>query len=150
VSHGFVDEMLEKAGSGELRSPVSNTFGMNLVVIGGGEATYEVPARTELGNPLGVIEGGVVTALADPAMAAATTSVLEDQEVGNSCLGEQLQLGVYVRGARRQGASEEEIREVLRQVAAYTGFPIAWNALATTSCALEGLDEPSSGEGSDR
>jgi alkylhydroperoxidase/carboxymuconolactone decarboxylase family protein YurZ len=48
-----------------------------------------------------------------------------------ACLDQQLQLGVYVRSAHRQGASEEEIREVLRQVAVYAGFPAAWNALAT-------------------
>ena len=58
------------------------------------------------------------------------------------CLGQQLQLGVYVRAARRQGASEEEIREVLRQVAVYAGFPNAWNALATAKRALEDLTEP--------
>jgi 4-carboxymuconolactone decarboxylase len=55
-----------------------------------------------------------------------------------ACLDQQLQLGVYVRSARRQGASEEEIREVLRQVAVYAGFPSAWNALATMKSALEG------------
>jgi 4-carboxymuconolactone decarboxylase len=55
--------------------------------------------------------------------------------------GQQLQLGVYVRAARRQGAGEEEIREVLRQVAVYAGFPNAWNALATMKAALEGFDE---------
>jgi len=53
-----------------------------------------------------------------------------------ACLGQQLQLGVYVRTARRQGATEEEIREVLRQVAVYAGFPSAWNALATMNAAL--------------
>jgi 4-carboxymuconolactone decarboxylase len=52
-------------------------------------------------------------------------------------LGQQLQLGVYVQAARRQGASEQEIREVLRQVAVYAGFPNAWNALATMKAALE-------------
>jgi 4-carboxymuconolactone decarboxylase len=52
-------------------------------------------------------------------------------------LDQQLQLGVYVRAARRQGAAEEEIREVLRQVAVYAGFPNAWNALATMKAALE-------------
>ena len=56
-------------------------------------------------------------------------------------LGQQLQLGVYVRAARRQGASEEEIHEVLRQVAVYAGFPSAWNALATMKAALTGRDE---------
>ena len=53
-----------------------------------------------------------------------------------ACLDQQLQLGVYVRSARRQGASEEEIREVLRQVAVYAGFPSSWNALATMKAAL--------------
>ncbi len=59
-----------------------------------------------------------------------------------AALGEQLQLGVYVQAARRQGATEEEIREVLRQVAVYAGFPSAWNALATMTTSLEGFDEP--------
>jgi len=66
------------------------------------------------------------------------------------CLGEQLQLGVYVRVARRQGASEEEIREVLRQVAVYAGFPNAWNALATMAQALQDREQPGNGEGSGR
>jgi 4-carboxymuconolactone decarboxylase len=61
-------------------------------------------------------------------------------------LGQQLQLGVYVRAARRQGATEEEIREVLRQVAVYAGFPSAWNALATMKQALEGSSD-SDGKG---
>jgi 4-carboxymuconolactone decarboxylase len=63
-------------------------------------------------------------------------------------LDQQLQLGVYVRAARRQGASEEEIREVLRQVAVYAGFPSAWNALATMTKALEGYSEGGADEGS--
>ena len=62
-------------------------------------------------------------------------------------LDQQLQLGVYVRAARRQGASEEEIREVLRQVAVYAGFPSAWNALATMKRALEGFEDGDAGAG---
>jgi 4-carboxymuconolactone decarboxylase len=58
-----------------------------------------------------------------------------------AALDQQLQLGVYVRAARRQGASEEEIREVLRQVAVYAGFPSAWNALATMKASLQGFEE---------
>jgi 4-carboxymuconolactone decarboxylase len=61
-----------------------------------------------------------------------------------ACLGQHLQLAIYVRSARRQSASEEEIREVLRQVAVYAGFPSAWNALATTKRALEDFDEAES------
>jgi alkylhydroperoxidase/carboxymuconolactone decarboxylase family protein YurZ len=49
--------------------------------------------------------------------------------------------GVYVQASRRQGASEQEIREVLRQVAVYAGFPHAWNALSTMKAALERFDE---------
>jgi 4-carboxymuconolactone decarboxylase len=56
-------------------------------------------------------------------------------------LDQQLQLGVYVQAARRQGASEEEIREVLRQVAVYAGFPSAWNGLKTMKVALERLED---------
>jgi 4-carboxymuconolactone decarboxylase len=63
-------------------------------------------------------------------------------------LDQQLQLGVYVQAARRQGASEEEIREVLRQVAVYAGFPSAWNALATMKAALERFDEAERERGS--
>jgi 4-carboxymuconolactone decarboxylase len=58
-----------------------------------------------------------------------------------AALGQQLQLGVYVQAARRQGASEEEVREVLRQVAVYAGFPSAWNALATMNASLERFEE---------
>lgn len=86
MSHSFVDEMLEKTRAGELRSPVSSTLGMNLVEFERGEATYEMAAAAELGNPLGVIQGGVVTALADAAMAAATTSVLDDEEIQGSAI----------------------------------------------------------------
>ena len=65
MSHEFVDQMLEKSRAGELRSPVSETLEMQLVEFGRGEAVYEMEAREQLGNPLGVIQGGVATALAD-------------------------------------------------------------------------------------
>jgi alkylhydroperoxidase/carboxymuconolactone decarboxylase family protein YurZ len=65
-----------------------------------------------------------------------------------AALDQQLQLGVYVRAARRQGASEEEVREVLRQVAVYAGFPNAWNGLATMRSALADYSEDESGAGS--
>jgi 4-carboxymuconolactone decarboxylase len=58
-----------------------------------------------------------------------------------AALDQQLQLGVYVQAALRQGAIEEEFREVLRQVAVYAGFPSSWNALATMKAALERFDD---------
>ncbi|HEX4626737.1 MAG TPA: PaaI family thioesterase [Solirubrobacteraceae bacterium] len=81
MSHEFVDRMMESNRSGDLRSPVSETLQMHLVEFARGEAVYEMSARPELGNPLGVIQGGVATALADAAMAAATTTILSDEEI---------------------------------------------------------------------
>src|SRR3954452_3937107 len=81
MSHDFVDRMMEQSRAGELRSPVSETLQMQLAEFGRGEAVYEMPARPELGNPLGVIQGGVATALADAAMAAAATTILTDEEI---------------------------------------------------------------------
>jgi len=81
MGHAFVDQMMERNRAGELRSPVSETLDMHLVEFGRGEAVYEMSARAELGNPLGVIQGGVATALADAAMAAATTTTLSDEEI---------------------------------------------------------------------
>lgn len=52
-------------------------------------------------------------------------------------LDQQLQLSVYIRAALRLGAQEDEIREVLRQVAVYAGFPVAWNGLATAANIFE-------------
>jgi uncharacterized protein (TIGR00369 family) len=86
MSHKFVDQMMEATRAGELRSPVSETLDMHLVEFSRGEAVYETAARPELGNPLGVIQGGVATALADAAMAAATTSILDDEEIQKSAI----------------------------------------------------------------
>jgi uncharacterized protein (TIGR00369 family) len=122
MGHGFVDELLEKTRSGELRSPVSSTFGMNLVAFSRGEATYEMAARAELGNPLGVIQGGVVTALADAAMAAATTSVLEDEEIEKSAI---TTVDIFARFIRPvQAKKVETLRAEARVVRA--GGRLVW------------------------
>ncbi|GAC1317379.1 MAG: hypothetical protein NVSMB25_04940 [Thermoleophilaceae bacterium] len=86
MSHAFVDQMMDRSRAGELRSPVSETLDMRLVEFSRGEAVYEMAAREELGNPLGVIQGGVATALADAAMAAATTTILTDDEIQKSAI----------------------------------------------------------------
>jgi uncharacterized protein (TIGR00369 family) len=122
MSHGFVDELLEQTRSGELRSPVSSTLGMNLVAFSRGEATYEMAARAELGNPLGVIQGGVVTALADAAMAAATTSVLEDEEIEKSAI---TTVDIFARFIRPVQANKvETLRAEARVVRA--GGRLVW------------------------
>jgi uncharacterized protein (TIGR00369 family) len=86
MAYEFVDRLMEQTRAGELRSPVSQTLDMHLVEFARGEAVYEMPAREELANPLGVIQGGVATALADAAMAAATTTILADDEIQKSAI----------------------------------------------------------------
>src|SRR5437764_8394232 len=100
MSHEFVDQMLEKSRAGELRSPVSETLEMQLVEFGRGEAVYEMPARADLGNPLGVIQGGVATALADAAMAAATTTILSDEEIQREAI---TTIDIFARFIRQIG-----------------------------------------------
>jgi uncharacterized protein (TIGR00369 family) len=122
MGHGLVDQLLERTKTGELRSPVSSTFGMNLVAFGRGEAAYEMPARAELGNPLGVIQGGVVTALADAAMAAATTSVLEDEEIKKSSI---TTIDIFARFIRPVNANKiDTLRADARVV--WAGGRLVW------------------------
>src|ERR1700754_1708370 len=116
MSHDVVDQMLEKSRAGELRSPVSETLGMELVEFGRGEAVYEMAAREELGNPLGVIQGGVATALADAAMAAATTTILDDDEIQKSAI---TTIDIFARFIRPVNAKKiERLRAEARGVRA--------------------------------
>lgn len=54
---------------------------MTLVAHSRGHVTYEMPVRREISNPLGVVQGGIVGALADAAMAAASNTMLDDETV---------------------------------------------------------------------
>lgn len=101
----LVDRMMEMNRTGELRSPVSQTLDMRLVEFARGEAVYEMPAREGLGNPLGVIQGGVATALADAAMAAATTTILTDEEVRGSAI---TTIDIFARFIRPVNAKKVE------------------------------------------
>jgi uncharacterized protein (TIGR00369 family) len=106
MSYEFVDRMLEQSKAGELRSPVSETLAMHLVEFDRGEATYEMAAREELGNPLGVIQGGVATALADAAMAAATTTILTDEEIKKTAI---TTIDIFARFIRPVNAKKVEL-----------------------------------------
>ena len=122
MSHEFVDRMMEQSRAGELRSPVSETLDMQLVQFGRGEAVYEMPARPELGNPLGVIQGGVATALADAAMAAATTTILTDEEIQKSAI---TTIDIFARFIRPVNANKiERLRAEARVIRA--GGRLVW------------------------
>jgi uncharacterized protein (TIGR00369 family) len=122
TSHAFVDQMMERNRAGELRSPVSETLDMHLVEFARGEAVYEMPARAELGNPLGVIQGGVATALADAAMAAATTTILSDEEIQREAI---TTIDIFARFIRPVNvATVERLRAEARVVRA--GGRLVW------------------------
>lgn len=122
MSHAFVDEMLDKSKAGELRSPVSETLGMHLVEFARGEAAYEMDAAAELANPLGVIQGGVATALADAAMAAATTTILDDDEIQKSAI---TTIDIFARFIRPVNAKQvQRLRAEARVVRA--GGRLVW------------------------
>src|SRR5437763_1021524 len=122
MSHDFVDRMMDQNKAGELRSPVSETLGMHLVEFDRGEAIYEMEARAELGNPLGVIQGGVATALADAAMAAATTTILDDEEIQKSAA---TTIDIFARFIRPVNAKKvERLRAEARVIRA--GGRLVW------------------------
>ena len=52
--------------------------------------------------------------------------------------GQFEELAMHIRGARRNGLSEEEIAEVLLQCAVYCGVPAANRAFAVAQRVLEG------------
>src|SRR4051794_1801210 len=118
----FVDSMMEKNQSGELRSAVSQHLGMNLVEFRRGEAVYEMPIREELSNPLGVIQGGVATALADAAMAAATTTILDDEEIQKEAITTVDIFGRFIRAVNLK--SGKTLRAEARVVRA--GGRLVW------------------------
>jgi uncharacterized protein (TIGR00369 family) len=86
MSYTMVDSLLEQLKAGELRDPISSLMNMRLVDYGRGEAVFELPLRPELGNGLGVVQGGVASVVADVAMAMAMTSTQDDEQFPTSAL----------------------------------------------------------------
>lgn len=86
MSHTFVDKMMDALQSGEMTSPVEKLVGMRLVEHGRGEATYELEVRPEHANPMGMVQGGIASIMADAAMAMATTTTLTNDEMRTSAI----------------------------------------------------------------
>jgi uncharacterized protein (TIGR00369 family) len=86
MSHTFVDGMMDSLKSGEIVSPVEKLVGMRLVEHGRGEAVYELQVRPEHANPMGMVQGGIASIMADAAMAMATTTTLTNDEMRASAI----------------------------------------------------------------
>lgn len=81
MTFSLVDELLSRQMTGEVRSPAAAHLGLRLVRFARGVAVYEMPVRRSACDPLGRVENGVLTALAEAAMrAAALTSVADGGE----------------------------------------------------------------------
>ncbi len=81
MSHSFVDKLMEGLKSGEITSPVEQLIGMKIVEFDRGRVVYELPVRPEHANPMGMVQGGIASILADAAMAMATTTLLTNDEM---------------------------------------------------------------------
>ena len=57
-----------------------------------------------------------------------------------TALGRAKELGSHIRGAVNNGATEEEIREVLLHATVYCGFPLAIDAYNAAAAELERLE----------
>ncbi|AAK42990.1 gamma carboxymuconolactone decarboxylase [Saccharolobus solfataricus] len=62
-----------------------------------------------------------------------------------SCLNRQNELKLHVKGAIRNGCTEEEIKEVLLQVGAYCGLPAAMDSFRIAQEAIKELKEEEKG-----
>lgn len=78
MTFSLVDELLHRHMTGEVRSPAAETLGLNLVSWARGVAVYEMPLRQSVCDPLGRVENGVLTALAEAAMTAAARTIVAD------------------------------------------------------------------------
>ena len=73
-----VDDLLSRQMTGEVRSPAAEHLGLRLERWARGVAVYEMPLRSCACSPYGRVENGVLTALAETAMTAAATTIVDD------------------------------------------------------------------------
>lgn len=71
---------IELIRTGEVSVPACDLIGAQLVEHGEGTAVYEMPVSAKVANPMGAVQGGIVTSMADAAMAVASVSVLSDED----------------------------------------------------------------------
>ncbi len=81
MTFSLVDELLNRQMAGEVNSPAARHLGLRLVRFARGVAVYEMPMRRHACDPLGRVENGVLTALAEAAMTAAARTIVADGEL---------------------------------------------------------------------
>jgi uncharacterized protein (TIGR00369 family) len=78
MTFSLADELLNRQMAGEVNSPAARHLGLRLVRFARGVAVYEMPLRRHACDPLGRVENGVLTALAEAAMTAAARTTVAD------------------------------------------------------------------------
>lgn len=78
MTFSLVDDLLRRQMTGEVKSPAAETLGLELVRWARGVAVYEMPIRQSICDPMGRVENGVLTALAEAAMTAASRTIVAD------------------------------------------------------------------------
>jgi uncharacterized protein (TIGR00369 family) len=80
MATGMATSAIELIRTGEVSVPACDLIGAKLIEHGEGTAVYEMPVDAKVANPMGAVQGGIVTSMADAAMAVASVSVLTDDE----------------------------------------------------------------------
>jgi uncharacterized protein (TIGR00369 family) len=78
MTFSMVNDLLSRQVEGETRSPAAAHLGLRLQRFARGVAAYELPVATHACDPEGCVENGVLTALAEAAMTAAATTIVDD------------------------------------------------------------------------
>jgi uncharacterized protein (TIGR00369 family) len=87
MTFSLTDELLSRQMTGEVRSPAADHLELALVRFARGVAVYEMPVRRHACDPLGRVEKGVLTALAEAAMAAAARTIVPDGDALPDAIG---------------------------------------------------------------
>ena len=109
-------------------------------VLGNGYVDHALAAATEFTRPIQeyVTETCWGDVWSRPGLDRRTRSLVNLAML--TALNRMTEFGAHVRGARRNGCTEQEIQEVLLQTAAYCGAPAALEAFRMAEKVLSELD----------
>jgi uncharacterized protein (TIGR00369 family) len=122
MSHTFVDKVMGALRDGEMVSPVEKLVGMRLVDFDRGAACYELPVTMDHANPMGMVQGGIASILADAAMAMATTTTLTNDQMRREAI---TTVDLFSRFLRPVSAEKVELLRAEARVIR-TGRHIVW------------------------
>jgi uncharacterized protein (TIGR00369 family) len=97
MTFSTADELLNRQMAGEVNSPAARHLGLRLLRFARGVAVYEMPLRRHACDPLGRVENGVLTALAETAMTAAARTAVADGDLSPDAVSTRGLTAEFVR-----------------------------------------------------